>query len=319
MTEVTLEQAAQFAELFTGFEGAYGTGAGRWVKQRPSIGTYRAHLEGHYSGIGIAPLMPDSNVRFCAIDLDEPDFDAAKEMQEYIPGRTWLEQSRSGNAHVWAFFTEPLEAWVAMGILKEATRATGKNHVEIFPKNYDFTKVKFGNYINLPFHGFNRPIIDYNKVGSDASGWYAFWERQKFLNTALAERSDPESWRSRARWLLIEPPGKRDGQASFGDRSELHMCAEYIIANRDDNPVLAGSRNAVYFALAKMLTNCILFDHDEALDWMQRVNESSPDRVPLTELRRILSNAERGQYTSYGCDDPLVQQYADPQCPIANP
>jgi hypothetical protein len=79
-------------------------------------------------------------------------------MQEYIPGTSFIERSRSGNAHVWVFFSEPLEAWVAMGILKEATSGGGKQHVEVFPKNHDFAKVKLGNYINLPYHGSDRPI-----------------------------------------------------------------------------------------------------------------------------------------------------------------
>jgi hypothetical protein len=68
-----------------------------------------------------------------------------------------------------------------------------------------------------------------------------------------------------------------------------------------------------------MLSNWSEIDHDEALEMMVLVNEASPDRISPAELRRILSNAERGQFTSTGCDDPLVLPFSDPDCPIAHP
>jgi hypothetical protein len=144
----------------------------------------------------------------------------------------------------------------------------------------------------------------------------------EFLDAAK-ERNDPNDWRKRADWMQLVPPDDRRAKAEFGTKPTLHMCAEYVIANRDDNPVTAGHRNAVFFALAKQLTNCSLFDHDEALDLMRLVNESADDkptpRTPDSEIRRILGNAERGQYTSTGCDDPLFAPYAHPDCPIAHP
>jgi hypothetical protein len=75
----------------------------------------------------------------------------------------------------------------------------------------------------------------------------------------------------------------------------------------------------VFFALAKQLTNWEACDHDEALDLMRSVNEASPDSIPDSEVVRILGNAERGRFTSTGCDDPLFAPYADPACPIAHP
>jgi hypothetical protein len=51
---------------------------------------------------------------------------------------------------------------------------------------------------------------------------------------------------------------------------------------------------------------------------LRELNASSPDPISDYELKRILGNAERGEYTSTGCDDPLFQPYAHPDCPIAN-
>lgn len=316
-----MNSAERFINLFGGLRrinelGAYGTGRGEWVKRPLRLDDVLIHLEGNNDGIGLAPLGPQNDVVFCAIDLDEPDFDAAREMDGYLPGATWIERSRSGNAHVWAFFSAPLEAWVARGIMQEAILAAGKKGVEVFPKNHDFSKVKFGNYINLPWHGKDRPIM---LVDHHGTGGMEPWNLDEWLEDAEQGLIDPEDWRKRARWLMIQPPENREARQDFGTATKLHTCAQYIIEHRDDNPVVEGHRAAVFFALAKMLSNYEGVDHDEALMLMELVNEASPDPVPSSELRRILSNAERGQYTSTDCDSPLVAPYADPDCPIANP
>lgn len=304
----------RFAALFEGLQTAFGTGAGRWVKRPPRPEDWVAHLEGRGAGIGIAPLRPDNTVMFAAIDLDEPDFEAAREMQGFLPGVSWLERSRSGNAHVWCFFREPVAAWVPMGVMKEATLAAGKPHVEVFPKNHDFSRVKLGNYINLPFHGSERLIVS-SSLDADAEPPTL----DQFLSEAEATRNDPDAWKKTAKWMLISPPEERTTRAEFGTQRNLHICAEHIISG-EAGPITVGHRSVVYFSLAKMLTNWEQCDHDEAWEILQSVNEASaPDSIPDSELRRILSNAERGQFTSTGCDDPLFAPFAHPDCPIAHP
>jgi hypothetical protein len=310
------ELAPRFAKLFSGLDTAFGTGAGRWIKRPPRTEDFVIHLSGEGAGIGIAPLKQDSTVSFAAIDLDEPDFDAARAMQGFLPGTSFIERSRSGNAHVWVFFKEPIEAWVPMGILKEACIAAGKPRVEVFPKNHDFTKVKLGNYVNLPYHGSDRPIVH---VEPNPTGFHPEieWDLKTFLADAERTLQDPEEWRKQAKWLLIDPPEQRKRQSVFGAQTQLHMCGEHIIEHAADNPITEGHRAAVYFALAKMLTNWQEVDSDEALALMESVNDVSPDPISEGELERILRNAERGQFTSTGCDDPLVQPFAHPDCPIA--
>jgi len=305
------ELQPRFTKLFSGLDVAFGTGKGQWVKRPPRPQDFCDHLEGKGPGIGIAPLRPDNTVLFAAIDLDEPDFEAAREMQEYIPGPSFVESSRSGNAHVWVFFESPIPAWVPMGILKEATRAAGKDHVEVFPKNHDFSKVKLGNYINLPYHGDSRKVI-WHGGHMDEYGL----PLSAFLQLAEEDRNDPEKWRKRADWMQIHSPEDRESTTEFGKQAHLHICAQHIIEHADTNPIGVGHRAAVYFALSKQLVNWQDCSHEEALDMLRSVNEASPDRIPDSELRRILGNAERGRFRSTGCDDPLVQPYCHPDCPI---
>jgi hypothetical protein len=324
-----------FMKLFRGLKDAYGTGKGSWIRNPVRPEHFAKHLRGEGSGLGIGPLMPDNNVWFAAIDLDEPNFELAREMQEYIPGTSWIERTRSGNVHVWVFFKEPLEAWVAMGMLKDVCVAVGRKHTEVFPKNHNFAKVDLGNYINLPFHGVNRPILcpltapaagscgvlhPARPGGQMLGPCYGELTVEQFVAEALRTRNDPETWRRRAQLLMISDPAERDArsEAKFGRQKSLHICAEHVIANCEDNPVRQGHRSVVFFALAKQLTNWELCTHDEAWEFMLQVNNASPDPAPVSELRRILRNAEEKQYTSTGCDDPVFAPYAHPDCSIAN-
>lgn len=304
----------RFAALFDGLKVAHGTGRGGWVKRPLRPEDWIDHLEGKGPGIGIGPLREDNTVAFAAIDLDEPDFEAAREMQRYIPGASWVERSRSGNAHVWVFFDKACPAWLAMGVLREATLAAGKKGVEVFPKNWDFARVEFGNYINLPYHGRDRPIL----TGGEGD-YHPPMELEWFLDNAERSRNDPDKWLVRAELMQLTPPAERKASAQFGTQRNLHSCAERIISG-EAGPVGHGHQNAVLFMLAKCLTNWELVDHDEALDLLVTTAEDLFDPVPSkAEIRRILGNVERAQYTSTGCDDPLVQQFSDPNCPIANP
>lgn len=302
--------------LFDGRKDAYGTGQGRWVKANVTEGHYAEHLAGDGPGLGIAPLLDDGTIRFAAIDLDEPNFEAALLMQEFLSfGATWIERSRSGNAHLWAFFGEPIEAWIARGVLKAAVEAAGlPPHVEVFPKQDKLAEGMLGNYINLPYHGRERPVLIAGELGRHLLEL----DVEDFIPQALAQINDPEDWRKRARWLMIDPPEVRlKNKAEFGTGKELHICAEWIIANRESNPILEGQRNVVYFHLASMLLHYEGFGEEEAWEMLQMVNQSSPDEVPEGHLRRIFNNVRRGRYTSTGCDDPLMSPYVHPDCPIA--
>lgn len=309
----------RFRDLFTGLDTAYGTGTGGWVREPVKLKNYSMHLRGQGPGLGIAPLREDGTVSFAAIDLDEPDFDSARQLAEFLPGTSFIERSRSGNAHIHVFFSEPIEAWVPRGIMREATAALGKPHVEVFPKQDRLRIGMVGNYINLPYYGNKRPIIAVNIAEKD----YREFEftLEEFVDTAKHYLNDPEDWRKRARWLGVPSPKERDefSHSEFGTQSFLHKCAEHIIANREEVPIVEGHRAVVYFALSKQLANCNQFSRDENLAILGLVNDASPDAISEAELKRIYFNAERGQFTSTGCDDPLFLPYAHPDCPIAHP
>jgi hypothetical protein len=312
------EDVLRFAAAFDGRKDAYGIGAGGVVREAVTSKLYSNHLRGFGSGLGIFPLRDDGTVRFAAIDLDEPDFDLAAEIAAFIPGDVFLESSRSGNAHLWAFFAAPCPAWVARGNLKLALEAAGKPRVEIFPKQDSLVPGMLGNYINLPFHGDDRPMLwrtgdenDYTRPGYTLFG---------FLEGVDEIRIDPEHWRRLAVQAGVTPPGtvSDEGDMPWGTRPTLHHCATYMLQHKNDNPVTVGHRNIAFFSLAKMLLNCKDYDVEETIEIVDGYNEAGTDPVPRHEIIAIVRNAVRGEFTSTGCDDPLMAPYVDPDCPIAN-
>lgn len=318
---LSMNNVERFMKLFSGLDTAYGTGEGRWIKEAPGVKQYEDHLNGVGPGLGIAPLRTDATVSFAAIDLDEPDFALAFELESLLPGTGWVEKSRSGNAHIFVFFDEPIEAWVPRGIMKETCAAVGKRHVEVFPKQDKLRIGMVGNYINLPYHGQHRPVVNPEWGPELGDGTRCFLTLEKFLDAAENSLSTPSDWRKRAKWLGIPSPHEREAESryEFGTQPYLHQCAEYVIKHRDDNAVMEGHRAVVYFSMSKMLANCAQFDRNEGLAILGLINDESPDPIPEEELRRIYFNAERGCFTSTGCDDPLFLPYADPECPIAFP
>lgn len=323
------ELLPRYRALFTGLNSAFGTGQGRWVKRPPRSEDFIEHLQGKGPGIGIAPLMPDGTVKFAAIDLDAPDFDLAREFQKWIPGTSWIERSRSGNAHIWVFFSEPCVAWVAVGILKYAIESAGAERVEVFPKQASYDHVRLGNYINLPYHGEARPVIIYNE-GRYASPlrWHSMaLPLDRFLDEAEADLTSPRDWIKRAQWLMIEDPAlKRSGDRSeFRTQGSPHMCADYVIegALSGERPVTIGNRSVVYFNLAKQLANSTMWAMGEVFDALKAVRDASDgllgqDPKPDAELARYVRNAYDKMYTSTGCDDPVFLPFAHPDCPIAH-
>lgn len=309
-----------FMELFRGRTDAFGRGAGGVSHYTPTLFQYADHLAGQGSGLGIFPLLDDGTVWFGAIDLDEPNFELARALQRLIPGTSWIERSRSGNAHVWVFFAAPAEAWAVRGVLRAALESVGRSDVEIFPKQDRVREGGVGNYINLPYHGSERLIQDPDP-DSQTGEWYWWRNPAMFVGAALLHRQDPDAWAHRARRLGYMPPAERVESSEFGTAPVLHECAAYIIegAISGDRPLRPGHRHNVIFHLAKQLLNYRDMTTEEALGYVVQVNAAADSPLPGSEVQRAFRNAFDGRFTSTGCDDPVMAAYVHPDCPIAHP
>lgn len=303
--------AEGFATLFAGREDAYGISAGGVRHDPVTPELYRSHLAGVEPGIGIFPMLPGDNVRFAAIDLDRPDFDLARLFAELIPGSSWIERSRSGNAHIWVFFNAPCPAWAARGVLKHVCEALGERTVEVFPKQERLLPGMVGNYINLPWFADDRPVV----TAEDAPHRFEAASLDCFVPAALEARLDPEFMVRQAEARGIGPSVERETQGEFGEQPFLHHCAEHILANAETNPIQPGHRQAVIFHVAKQLLHWDQLDEDEAFGLIRELNDAAVEPLTSAELRTAFRNAASGKYRYTGCDDPLMSPYIHPDCP----
>jgi len=325
---VRLADEAQIMRcLFDGRRDIFGVGKGTIERSSTGAfseerwdGLFEAHLRGDQNAdLGIYLVRDDDTVTYALVDIDEPNFDLAKEVADTLPtDYAWVERSRSGNYHVLIFFDEPLEAYYARAVLRGVIVAVGQPALEIFPKQDGLREGMVGNYASIPWHGNQRPIV-WGKSG--------LWKHQENLDyqilrkfwLAFADehRTSAEAWRRRGRALGGKPRAEvRSGE--FGERNSLHVCASYIFEHRHDNPLVPGHRATVLFNVAKQLANCKHYNENEAIQFIQAINDAGTDPIPEREVRRFVRNAYSGGFTSTGCDEGGMSAYVSPDCKIAN-
>lgn len=311
------EEIELLLKLFDGRRDIYGINKGTVKRNEKGDWNgvfWEALAEHHLAGeaaadLGVYLVRDDDTVTFAAVDIDEPDYDLAREVAETMPTEhAWIERSRSGNYHVFVFFDEPLEAYYARAVLRGVIVATGRPDLEIFPKQDGLREGMVGNYISIPWHGKERPIVEGELAMEQMRGP---WLQNAFLN-----RTPAEQWRRRGRALGGKPRSEtRSGE--FGERNSLHVCASYIFEHREDNPLTEGHRATVLFNLAKMYANCKHYSQEEAEQFVEAVNQAGTSPIPSREVKRFVNNAYEGGFTSTGCDDPLMAPYVSPDCKIA--
>jgi hypothetical protein len=317
------EEIELLLKLFDGRRDAYGLAKGT-VERNPKgdwnevfwEALAQHHLEGEANAdLGVYLVRDDDTVTFAAIDIDEPDFELAFEVADTMPSdNVWIERSRSGNYHVFVFFSEPLEAYYARAVLRGVIVACGRPDLEIFPKQDGLKSDMIGNYISIPYHGDERPFV---WCSGEAAGEEWPMKRLPALQEASLHRTPTEQWRRRGRALGGKPRSEtRSGE--FGERNSLHVCASYIFEHREDNPLVPGHRATVLFNLSKMYANCKHYSEEETARFVQAVNEAGTDPIAEREVRRFVHNAYEGGFTSTGCDEGAMIPYISPDCKIAH-
>ncbi len=160
-----MELAKKFFELFAGLDRAHGTyvtldkaNAKKKVEGRAVTLTkpvtealWEAHLDGSGKGLGIIPIMDDANVNWAAIDIDDYELNhiALEEKINKIKLPVVMCRTKSGGAHLYVFFKEPVTAKLARSKLMEWVIALGLGiGTEIFPKQIALAnKSDVGNWI----------------------------------------------------------------------------------------------------------------------------------------------------------------------------
>jgi hypothetical protein len=157
-----------FASLFRGRSDAWGAITGNCIEETVASSHCHSHLEGRGS-LGIYPLLDDSTCCWAAADLDQagtapwhngPD-DAGPPLAVIVglahcrvDQGVFLEKAKSKGWRVWLFFSDAIAASDARHLVATAIEKAGlPPSIEIFPKQNTFDRIRFGNYVHLPYFG----------------------------------------------------------------------------------------------------------------------------------------------------------------------
>lgn len=160
--------SARFAALFDGLPRAYGIyeiltttakgkreGDARTLQAPVDNMLWERHLKGEIQ-LGIVPIRDDATCVFGAIDIDDykTDHGALNAKIKKLKLPLVHCRSKSGGAHLYAFFSEPTPAERVRELLAGWAASLGYAAVEIFPKQSALHSASdIGNWINMPYSG----------------------------------------------------------------------------------------------------------------------------------------------------------------------
>lgn len=274
-----------FEELFVGSDFSFGAFSldekAKTIGERVGPQEYKAHLEGEM-GLGLVPVREDHTCRFAAIDIDDDEIDHGKLYQEVARRKLPLAvcRSRSGGAHLYAFFREPgLAAEIVRPLLSSWANDLGYKWDAVFPKQEAVSENRPGNWINLPYFHADKTVR--YAVGKDGAltlaqflsniDWYDEVRGTSILNFAVATR----------------PP-----------------CLEKLAVLK----VAKGARNNGLFNWA------VFYRKSSPDDWKEKTREANKKYmvppIEFQEVQAILRSLETRAY-EYLCDQEPIQPHCD--------
>lgn len=168
MTSVTNKDVLALVKLFDGYQEKIGqTTLGqkdargkleakcKTIDGAATLERWQAHIEGK-AGLGIIPLRADDTIVWGAIDVDVYPTDpiALETKLRSLEVPLFVFQSKSGGAHLIAFFDQPIPADKARSYLERCAKKLGYDGCEIFPKQVKRTRPgEVGNWLNMPYFG----------------------------------------------------------------------------------------------------------------------------------------------------------------------
>jgi len=164
-------EADKMFGLFAGYLGAYGTyGAtekshakggkleikktARTVKKPVTTQLWEAHLAGEQP-LGIMPVDEKGRVKWGCIDVDSYDVNHVELVIkiEKLGLPMIVCRSKSGGAHIFAFFRDWVSASDAQFVIRGTAAALGLGNSEIYPKQSEvlYERGDMGSWLNMPY------------------------------------------------------------------------------------------------------------------------------------------------------------------------
>lgn len=261
---------------------AKGKLAGRAQTLREVItdASYKAHNAGKQR-LGIVPIRPsDNTVSWFALDADvykSPTLhrDLAKKINRAMLPLV-ITKSKSGGAHLWCFFRDPVPAVRARDIAKDYVKKLGLDpKTEIFPKQETIDVADDGSWINLPYFGDTC-------VGLDETG-----ERELDLKEFLSHAN--------SRLVTLEDAQIAKKNSNDLGGSDAPPCVDAML----DEGLEEGGRNS---AMAQIALYLLKSSPDDWEDRLAEINETKcHPPLDMDEIKTIIKSVRRKNY-QYLCN-----------------
>lgn len=299
-SELTEEQklANLMFDLYPGLDRAFGRyvvtkeGDGETKTQgraTTELGQYKAdlwtaHLLGGV-GLGVIPVTDEATCSWGAIDIDVYPLDLV-ELEKKIHALNiplLLIRTKSGGAHLVAYFKEPISCKKVRNKLYEFSLALGYSGVEIFPKQSALaSKNDVGNWLNMPYYNYRHTTR------------YAIFRGQKLTILQFIELAEQIKV-SEEQLMSIDVSVK----GAFDDGPP---CLQLMTR---DGKVPEGARNNTLFAFA------VYARKKWEDEWEDKVEELNVDFIdpPLKskEVQTVVRSAGRKEYF-YPCSKSPLQE-----------
>ena len=322
------EKLALLRARFAGQLDVYGTrdqrtGAVRQVKSPVTDAVLLDHIQGrrHFGTY----LLVGNRTRALACDFDVDDIQPVCELLEVARHHALpfhVERSKSKGHHAWLFFPESgvpaaKARQVAIFLLAEIRQP----QVEVFPKQDRLDcSTRYGNFIFVPLFGALVPrgrtvFLDAEDLSQPYPDQWRFLRDaaridEAGLDSVLARRALPSP---ETRIRPAEPIPSPNVTPTRG----LPLCAQRMLVEG-----VRSLQRVSCFRLAVHLKGTGLpMEHALAVlyEWARRIRPAEGKRIITPgEIQSQTRHAYDRPYRSYGCDDPAIQAFCVPGCPVRN-
>lgn len=297
-------QVKRFINIFSGLEEAHGyynvdeattqgqkrLGDRGTINEHVTTDLWEKHLQGE-RGLGICPINRDNVCRWGCIDIDKYDLNHREVISRITSDQLPLmvARSKSGGAHVFVFFKEPVAAKEVQDKLKEMASILGVGGSEIFPKQTHILADKgdAGSWLNLPYFDADKTVR------------YAFDSKGEQLS--LAEFLDLAEYMQQSRKDFLSASAQAEENTEF---KGAPICLERLT----QVGVPEGTRNNA------MVAFCTFAKKKYPDSWRLKVEEWNRSVLerPLEsdELATLIKGQERKDY-QYRCSELPICNYCN--------
>jgi len=322
----TENKISVFAGLFQGKRDVYGTynpkNGKHWqVKQKVTKKTIYEHLKGIRS-YGFYPLIGD-RTRVGIVDFDIANSELPLQFinrAKHYELNTYLERSKSKGYHVWMFFLKNgVPAKKARLIMNYILQEIDSSPIEIFPKQDCLeTNGSYGNFINAPLFG---KFVQHRKtvfIRPDSS-LEPFPDQWEFLESVKRIEEKTIDSLIEINNLNSTSPVHNNHESQSPktsvNRFGLPPCIRTIL----HQGVTFDQRVACFRVAVHLKRIGLPFESSVALllDWRIK-NRPIENKQVITpqEIEEQTQWAFKKNYTGFGCQEPIIRSYCDPQCPV---